>query len=335
MSYARSLGKEEERRYAQALENGSAVTYVDESGERHKGMSAALEYMAEGYKGIYEEQLSANAAAAALAAQQATAEAERAGEKITEEYGTVNKGLYRQYRKALAALPQELAAMGYSGGSSESSRVELERGYEEELGSNERSRLTALGDIRAAEAEAHREGQAASDKADAAARREYLHALMELKERSYADEQERAEALAAAGDFSGYEDLGYSSEEIEQLRIAWEAANPELSIAIDALSGRYSAEEVAARPTAWVRLYLNALGYGLDTSGGWSSAVENAFRAVFGCSSGRYVAPAPRRRYTAPQEEPQQSSGRSGSAGEIRVQSSGSGGSAGSITVKR
>jgi len=333
MSYAKSLGKEEEKLYAKALESGSAVTYVDESGERQKGMTAALEEMAGGYKSIYEEQLAANAAAAAMAAQNAAAEAESAGRAVTEEYGAVNKGLYRQYRKALASLPQELAAMGYTGGTSESSRVELERGYEEELGSNERARLTARGDIRDAEAAAVREGQQAAGKADAAARREYLNAMMALKEQAWADEQERAEALAATGDFSGYERLGYSSEQIEQLRTAWEAKNPELSIAIAALGGRYSADEVAGKPTSWVQQYLNALGYGLKVNGKWDSATENAYKAVFGRGSGRYV-PPPRYYGTKKEEEKteKKDSKRSGSAGEIRVQSSG--GSAGTIQVQ-
>ena len=333
MSYAKSLGKEEEKLYAKALENGSAVTYVDESGERQKGMTTALEDMADGYKSIYEEQLAANAAAAAGAAEQAAMDAASAGEKLTAEYGAVNKGLYRQYRKALASLPQELAAMGYTGGTSESSRVELERGYEEELGSNERERIAGLASIRDAEASAVRQGKQTADKADAAARREYLNAMMALRERAWADEQERAEALAATGDFSGYERLGYSSGEIEQLRTAWEAKNPELSIAIAALGGHYSAEEVAGKPTAWVRQYLNALGYGLSESGSWNSSVENAFKAVFGRASGRYTAP---RRYSSPKkQEETKKSERSGSAGEIRVQSSGAqSGGAGTISIR-
>ena len=290
MSYAKSLGKEEEKRYARALENGSAVTYVDESGQRQKGMTAVPEDVAGIYKDIYEEQLSANAAAAADTAQRAAAEAERAERTLTEEYGAVNKGLYRQYRKALASLPQELAAMGYTGGTSESSRVELEQGYGEELGSNERARLAGLAAIRDGEAAAVRQGQQAADKADAEARREYLHALVELKERERADERERAETLAAAGDFSGYEKLGYSAGELERLRALWEAENPELSVAVAALGGHYSAEEVAAKPTEWVQQYLNALGYGLSVNGRWNSATEKAYKAVFGRASGRYTA---------------------------------------------
>jgi len=301
MSYAGSLGREEEKRYAKALSNGSAVTYVDENGEAHKGMTAPLEEMAGAYKNIYEEQLTANGAAAAAAAGQAAAEAESAGRKLTEEYGAVNKGLYRQYRKALSTLPQELAAMGYTGGASESSRVELERGYEEELGQNERERIAGLAAIRDREAAAVRQGQQAADKANAAARREYLNAMLALKERAWADDEEHAELLAATGDFSGYEKLGYSAEEIEQLRIAWEAENPELVIAIAALSGSYSAGEVAAMPANWVQQYLNALGYGLTVNGRWNLATEKAFREVFGCSSGRYSAPS----YSAVQQEEQ------------------------------
>lgn len=318
MGYAGILGKEEEKRYAKALQNGSAVTYVDESGEAHKGMTAPLADMAEAHKGIYEEQLAANAAAAAGAAEQAAADAESAGRTLAEEYGAVNKELYRQYRKALSTLPQELAAMGYTGGTSESSRVELERGYEEELGHNERARLAELAAIRDKEAEAVRQGRRAAAASDAEAHREYLAAVLELKERARDDERERAEMLAEAGDFSGYEKLGYSSGEIEQLRAAWEAENPELSIAVAALGGRYGAEEVAAMPANWVQQYLNALGYGLSVNGKWNKATEKAYKEVFGRSSGRYTVP----RYygTVVEEKPaEKKSKRSGSAGAITV----------------
>lgn len=321
MSYAKSLAAQEEKLYAKALESGSAATYVDENGQRQKGMTAALEEMAEGYKGIYEEQLAANNAAAAGAAEQAKAETESAARELEDEYTGVNKGLYRQYRKALASLPQELAAMGYTGGSSETSRVDLERGYEENLGENERERIAALSALRDAENAAIRQGQQAADEANAAARRNYLEALMTLKERSYDDEWARVEALAAAGDFSGYENFGYSSEDVEKLRVAWESKNPELAIAIAALSGRYSAAEVAAKPAAWVQQYLNALGYALKVNGNWDSTTENAYVAVFGQGSGRYTPP----RYYGVNSGKTNDSG--GKVGEVRV----SGGSSGTV----
>ena len=68
MSYARSLGREEEKRYSKALENGSAVTYVDENGEAHKGVTAPADDLPADYRGIYEEQMAVNNAAAAAAA---------------------------------------------------------------------------------------------------------------------------------------------------------------------------------------------------------------------------------------------------------------------------
>lgn len=237
MSYAKSLGKAEEKLYAKALESGSAVTYVDESGQAQKGMTTALADMAEGYRAIYEEQLQANKAAAESAAEQARLDSEYAAQSLGEEYAAANKGLYRQYRKALASLPQELAAMGYTGGASETSRVELESGYGENVGNNERAELAELMKLRHAEDAALREGQQKADSADAAALRDYLNALISLRERAYKDEQSRAEALAAAGDFSGYERLGYSSEEIEKLRTAWAVKNPKLARALAALGG--------------------------------------------------------------------------------------------------
>jgi len=320
MSYAKSLGREEEKRYAAALAGGSAVTYVDEDGERLKGLSAQSGVLAGEYKTIYDEQVAANQAAAEYAAQQARLETERASARLNEEHGSVNRGLYRQYRKALASLPQELAAMGYTGGASESSRVELEQGYEENVGESERQRIAALSRLRDTENQTILEGQQAAAAANADARRDYLNAIIALREKSFEDERDRAEALAAAGDFSGYEKLGYSAEDIQRLRVAWETKNPELAIGIAARSGLYGAEELAARPAAWVQQYLNALGYGLKVNGSWDAATERAFKAVFGVASGRYSPPA-RRYYSVAKDEKEQEekSKRSGSAGSITV----------------
>ena len=41
-----------------------------------------------------------------------------------------------------------------------------------------------------------------------------------------------AETLAKFGDFSGYLALGYSSDQIEQMRAVWKAANPDIAWAV-------------------------------------------------------------------------------------------------------
>ena len=45
---------------------------------------------------------------------------------------------------------------------------------------------------------------------------------------AYNQKVDRAESLAKFGDFSGYADLGYSADEIANMRRTWEAMNPEL-----------------------------------------------------------------------------------------------------------
>ena len=42
-----------------------------------------------------------------------------------------------------------------------------------------------------------------------------------------------AETLAKFGDFSGYLALGYSSDQIEQMKAVWKAANPDIAWAVN------------------------------------------------------------------------------------------------------
>ena len=47
--------------------------------------------------------------------------------------------------------------------------------------------------------------------------------------RNYQKLLERAETLAAFGDFSGYLSLGYSQDQVNQMKKTWQAMNPNIS----------------------------------------------------------------------------------------------------------
>lgn len=48
-------------------------------------------------------------------------------------------------------------------------------------------------------------------------------------QQNYQELLDRAETLAAFGNFSGYLALGYSQDQVEQMRKAWAAMNPNLA----------------------------------------------------------------------------------------------------------
>ncbi len=184
-----------------------------------------------------------------------------------------NADAQREYYGSLAALRGEQHRE-----EREDARLREERERQEAAAQRERS--WALED--AARNRAWMESDALRDRAwsvsDAEQRQQRADALA------------RAELLASAGDFSGYEALGYSRQEIERLRLAWESANAETALGMDARAGAYSAGDVAALPAAQAQRYLNALGYLLDVNGSWDYATEAAYREVFGRGSGRFSA---------------------------------------------
>ena len=210
----------------------------------------------------YEEQIGANDAAADKAAARAGQLAEEQRAALDAEYQGVNRQLYRDYKQQERLLPQQMAARGYSGGLTESSRLRLRNGYEEGLGQNERARIGQRSKIDAALAQQEYETRAAADRANVQARQNMYASLAQLRSEQHqqtrADAQERAARLAAAGDYSGYRALGYSEGEIAYLSNMWGAMNPLL--AENQSYGHFSDEGRVKNTAAWqVANYLRKI----------------------------------------------------------------------------
>lgn len=221
------------------------ATYIDENGERKTGtvlrgyIDAAADadyYGAQSdlYKQMLESQQEANQSAADAAANEAQINAERQTEKVNTAYGASDKELFRGYKKAVRDLPQQLAAMGATGGLSETSRVELETGYGENLNKSQLQRMAEIADLTAAADAAKRQAQAAAAQQNAAAILNYYSQLAGLGDKKYQEDlaklQQGAELKAAVGDFSGYVELGLMTEDQAAKALkAWIAENPALA----------------------------------------------------------------------------------------------------------
>lgn len=249
------------------------------------------------YKSIYDSQVSANNSAAADATAQMLSVIDTQIRTINEEYRNSDLRLYRDYMESKKNLPQQLAAAGYSGGLSESGHIALDTGYQEALNQNQRVRISAQSALRAQGEEQRSRNEAKAAAANADARREYYGYLASLEQTEYAALQKRAAELSKGGDFSHYEAIGYSADEVAQLRAAWEAEHPELAAAVRVRSGGYSAGEVAKLPPVTAQQVLKAMGYLSKVSGKWDAATEKAYKAAFGKSSGNYKTAA--RSYSA------------------------------------
>ena len=240
------------------------------------------------YKELYESQVASNNAAAASATERTLREIDEQINALNKEYREKNRELYRGYRDADRHLSERMAASGITGGLSESGHLRLENGYRSGVTALEQQKSADQGALRAKGLKAETDNTAAADKANAAAEKEFADNKISVQKLYRTAEEKRAAELAETGDFSGYERLGYSSEQIEQLRRGWENKNPQVAMRIAAAEKRYSAEQVAAMSPILAQYYLAALGfYGQKINGIWDGNTENAYKKAFGVRSGR------------------------------------------------
>lgn len=225
---------------------GDKVTYIDANGDAQKGTTEGtpeetttadatetprtyLDDLKDQYQKMYDDAVKANNDAAKTAAERSLAQVEQGIGELGEQYGNINKQLYRDYMESLRVLPQELAARGYSGGMSESARLGLDTAYGERLNENEAARIAAIMQLRQQGADAEYQANAARDQANAEAQQNLYANMMNLILQQQQDAATKAQNMAQYGDFSGYLGLGYTQSEIDQMQKAWIAANPELA----------------------------------------------------------------------------------------------------------
>ena len=224
---------------------GGKVTYIDPNGDAQKGTTEGtpeetpgepqrtyLDELRDQYQKMYDDAVKANNDAAKAAAERALAQAEKGVGELGDQYGSLNKQLYRDYMESLRVLPQEMAARGYSGGMSESARLGLDTAYGERLNENEAARIAAIMQLRQQGADAEYQANAARDQANAQAQQNLYANMMNLRLQQQQDAATKAQNMAQYGDFSGYLGLGYTQSEIDQMQKAWIAANPELAKAL-------------------------------------------------------------------------------------------------------
>lgn len=238
--------------------SGGKVTYIDPNGDAQKGTTEGtpeetpgepqrtyLDELRDQYQKMYDDAVKANNDAAKAAAERALAQAEKGVGELGDQYGSLNKQLYRDYMESLRVLPQEMAARGYSGGMSESARLGLDTAYGERLNENEAARIAAIMQLRQQGADAEYQANAARDQANAQAQQNLYANMMNLILQQQQDAAQKAQNMAQYGDFSGYLGLGYTQSEIDQMQKAWIAANPELArtlgyVKTPSYSGYYS-----------------------------------------------------------------------------------------------
>ena len=122
--------------YAEALKNQTA-TYIDENGNKQTGIvqnnGSYYDSLLNTLNQQYQSQLNANDAASAAATQQAILQLENQRRQLDDDYTGLYEQLYLNRRMNEKNLPQQLAAMGYTGGLTESSLLQLQNDYQNNL----------------------------------------------------------------------------------------------------------------------------------------------------------------------------------------------------------
>lgn len=96
---------------------------------------------------LLEQARSTNDDAYALQLEQLRNRIQTQIDSLNEQYQGINRQLYVDYMMGRRDLPQQLSAMGYTGGLRESSLLNLQNNYEGQLAENERSRLAGIREI--------------------------------------------------------------------------------------------------------------------------------------------------------------------------------------------
>lgn len=196
-------------------------------GNRQHGTSY-WDQQAEDLETAYQAQRDQNDRALA-AAQQRAREAEAAQqEALSREYQGTNRQLYRDYMQQQRTLPQQMAAQGYTGGLTESSRLRLGNAYGEALNNNEQARIGQSASYAQTLAQQLYEAQATRDAANNEAMQNYYSQRSQLAAQRQSALEQRAATLAAQGDFSLYRELGYTDKEIKYLERMFRKQHPEL-----------------------------------------------------------------------------------------------------------
>lgn len=180
------------------------------------------------YQTAYDEQVAANNAALEEAQRRAQEATDAQIAALADQYAGTNRQLYRDYMNSRRVLPQQMAAQGYNGGLSESSMLRLNNSYEEGLNENERARIAQEAAYQQALQQNLYDAGVRTNEANQSARQNLYSQQAALQEAIYRDAQNRAATMAASGDFSEYERLGFSPSEIQYLRQMWRRMNPTL-----------------------------------------------------------------------------------------------------------
>lgn len=200
---------------------------------------------------VYNANLAARQAALESAFNQKNMDYDRAEQKIAPVYDTQRNDLETQFQIARRNMGERAAANGINSGTGTQIALSQQNEYLRDYGALNKAEAAARSDLefeRAKAAAAYRDAvaQAIADNDVERAKALYNEAVrvdnslvatsqnqiaidMQREATEWNRKKEEADTLAQFGIFSGYEALGYTPDEIAQMRAVWAAKNPLLA----------------------------------------------------------------------------------------------------------
>lgn len=165
--------------YVNAQNSGQTVGLVDEDGNRKTGVtSSAMSYYDDvlgKLDGLYQQELSRGESYYADAVAEAQAQLKAQKDAINLNYDDLTKQHYIDREMAEKNLPQQLAALGFTGGLAESSLLGIGYDYENNLNAAERARSQQLTEQQNYYAQALRDAAREKADMDSAAQQQYFN----------------------------------------------------------------------------------------------------------------------------------------------------------------
>lgn len=221
------------------------ATYIEDGEKKTGTVSANSSDYWQGVANRLEQQLKeqkqANADQLALSQEANAQQLEYATGLQNDNYQKLNSQLYIDRMNQERTLPQQLAAMGITGGAAETSMLGIGNNYAGNLAANERARLAAIAGLNQDAMQADYQARAQQISADAQAMQAYYNAQNAMEQTRYEQQLQLAQAKAEAGDFGMAVQLGlYTQEEADRLYKIWAYENKKLVAALEGKNRAYT-----------------------------------------------------------------------------------------------
>lgn len=214
---------------ATVIQDGEKVqgTVSDKSTDYWKGVAERYQQQLDAQKKSTAEQL-------ALTREAQQQQLDYSTRQQKQGYDATAKQLYIDKMNREKELPQQLAALGITGGAAESSLIGIGAGYESQLAENERARANALAALGQTALQNDYQARANAMGADAQAQQQYMAQINAMEQQKYQQKLQEAATREAAGDFSLSVELGlYTQKEADRLYKIWAFRNKKLAEAVD------------------------------------------------------------------------------------------------------